>query len=241
MFPTPAVRQCTSDLKRGPIEKAGRHFLVGCPCCETNSSLECNIRTKRDLRFNGIVVNCMGIRAGESAKRAKNNPLKFNASNSKAGRTWFDYLPILDFNCHTDNGFKAGMKDEVIDTILSDGKELHPAYGFDAETRTCTKMKRLSCMFCIMASKTDLALSAKANPEPYARMIATEKVIGHTFAPSANKDGSRSGLEEHIGLPGNKKLIELWVAKLAPQHAVLTEMRESGEKLSAALLVARAL
>ena len=76
MFPSPKHRQCTSDLKRGPIETAIRRHLKAHP------------------EFRGRVVNCMGMRAQESTNRAKLRTLARNGRNSVAGREWWDWLPI---------------------------------------------------------------------------------------------------------------------------------------------------
>ena len=73
-FPSPATRQCTSDLKRGPIEKAIR-------------------KVSKDAG-KPLIVNCMGLRAEESPGRAKQTDFKFNERNSKAGREWYDMSPI---------------------------------------------------------------------------------------------------------------------------------------------------
>lgn len=76
-WPAPAYRQCTSDLKRGPIEKAIRH----------------------DLKAKGklLAINCMGLRAEESPNRAKMAQFKFHKSMSKAGREVYNMLPIHDY------------------------------------------------------------------------------------------------------------------------------------------------
>lgn len=50
-WPSASYRQCTSDLKRGPIEKFIRHYMKA-----------------RGLT---MAVNCMGLGASESAARAK--------------------------------------------------------------------------------------------------------------------------------------------------------------------------
>jgi DNA sulfur modification protein DndC len=73
-WPSSATRQCTSDLKRGPIYKFIRH----------------------DMKARGetLGVNCMGLRAAESPGRAKRKPLSVNQMLSKAGRTVYEYLPI---------------------------------------------------------------------------------------------------------------------------------------------------
>jgi 3'-phosphoadenosine 5'-phosphosulfate sulfotransferase (PAPS reductase)/FAD synthetase len=76
-FPSPTNRQCTSDLKRDPIDKFIRHW------CKTHG------------RY--LVVNCMGIRADESDRRSKATPFKVNTRNGKAGREWYDWYPIFEW------------------------------------------------------------------------------------------------------------------------------------------------
>lgn len=74
MFPAPAYRQCTSDLKRGPIQKF----------------------TRNDMKLKGklLGVNCMGLRAQESSARAKKKTWVLNKALSRAGREVYDWLPI---------------------------------------------------------------------------------------------------------------------------------------------------
>ncbi|SFU98809.1 3'-phosphoadenosine 5'-phosphosulfate sulfotransferase (PAPS reductase)/FAD synthetase [Aliiroseovarius crassostreae] len=157
MFPSPSQRQCTSDLKRGPIEREIRRYLKAHP------------------EFRGLVVNCMGMRAQESASRAKKSAVQFSNRNSKAGRHWFDWLPIHHLTTA-----------EVFRMIEDAGQQPHYAYQMG--------MTRLSCCFCIMASVNDLTVAAKANPELYARYVATEKRLGHTLSMS------RKPLEEITGI-----------------------------------------
>lgn len=157
MFPSPSQRQCTSDLKRGPINREVRRYLKAHP------------------EFDGRIVMCMGLRAQESAARAKKQPVTYSASNSKAGRTWYEWMPILDWT-----------EDQVFTAIRDAGEEPHYAYGLG--------MSRLSCCFCIMASKNDLIVSAKANPALYRRYVETEKRLDHTLSMS------RKPLEEITGV-----------------------------------------
>ena len=72
MFPSPQFRQCTSDLKRGPIEK----FIRRLP--------------------HKVIVNCLGIRAEESTPRSQLSPLAINRSLSTKQRTVYNWLPIFD-------------------------------------------------------------------------------------------------------------------------------------------------
>lgn len=73
-WPSAQHRQCTSDLKRGPIEKFIRN----------------NMKT-RGLK---LAVNCIGLRAEESSARSKAPVVRLNKSLSKAGREVINYLPI---------------------------------------------------------------------------------------------------------------------------------------------------
>ena len=157
MFPSPSIRQCTSDLKRGPIERTIR-------------------RTGHKL-----IVNCMGMRAEESSNRSKLAPLKLNARNSKANREWHDWLPIHDW--------KVG---EVFEGIASVGQQPHFAYALG--------MSRLSCCFCIMASKADLTIAAQHNPEMYKRYVDLEKSTGHVMLMPKKRSEQKLGLEAITGI-----------------------------------------
>ncbi len=165
MWPSPQQRQCTSDLKRGPIEREIRRYL------------------KANPRFNGLVVNCMGLRAEESSARAKAKVFKKNDGNSLAGREWYDWLPIHDW--------KVG---EVFAAIAAAGQTPHWAYA--------EGMSRLSCCFCIMASRSDLTTAARLNPALYARHVALEKRISHTMSME------RKGLEEVTGIAAGQAFKE---------------------------------
>lgn len=74
MFPSPTTRNCTSDLKRDPIEQV--------------------IRRVMKERGATLAVNCQGLRAEESNSRAKLDTWKLNKRLSRAGRTVIDFLPI---------------------------------------------------------------------------------------------------------------------------------------------------
>lgn len=159
-WPSPKFRQCTSDLKRGPLEKLIRRLC----------------------REKGIttVVNCMGLRAQESPGRRKQKPLRWNKGNSKAGRDWYDFLPIHSFTV-----------DQVFETIRAAGQEPHWAYA--------KGMSRLSCCFCIMASQADLKTAARLNPELLARYVRLERKLGHSMLMPSGTHGKRY-LDEVTGV-----------------------------------------
>lgn len=151
MWPSPKNRQCTSDLKRGPIEREIRTYL------------------KNNKQFEGKIVNCMGLRAEESLRRSKAIAFKKNERNSKAGRNWFDWLPIHKHKI-----------EKVFETIRKANQKPHWAYE--------KGMTRLSCSFCIMASKKDLKTAAKLRPDLFQKYCDYEKKLGMTFImPTKNK------------------------------------------------------
>lgn len=141
-WPSASHRQCTSDLKRGPIEREVRRYM----------------------KANGLslVVNCVGIRAQESAQRAKAHVFGRNDRNSVAGRDWYEWAPIHTLST-----------DEVFATIRAAGQEPHPAYAAGNE--------RLSCVFCIMGSKNDIRQGAIARPDLFARYVELEERTGYTM------------------------------------------------------------
>lgn len=143
MWPSSAARYCTSDHKRGPI---GTLF--------TKLSREAG----RFVR----ILNCMGMRAQESPKRAKMETFAFDKRNSNGKRHVDTWLPI-----HT------WTVEEVWARIRQSGVEHHRAYDMG--------MPRLSCVFCIFSPKAALLLAGKHNPELLAEYVAVEKRIDHTF------------------------------------------------------------
>lgn len=150
-FPGPRNRWCTSELKTGPIEREVRQWI------------------KRQREYRGkrwhTVVMCTGLRAQESEDRRNAAPWSLNTDNSTRDRAWFDWLPIHSLSTL-----------DVFQTIEAAGQEPHPAYGvvsIEGEPYA-SKNERLSCLFCIFASKHDIANAAKAHPQVYARFTALE-------------------------------------------------------------------
>lgn len=144
-WPSAKNRQCTSDLKRDPIMREVRRFA------------HLNSVTK--------IVTCLGIRAAESAARAKRPAFSKNARGSAAGREWYDWLPIKDLST-----------EEVFSTISAANQAPHYAYGLGND--------RLSCVFCIMGSRNDLRNGAKLNPSLLAKYLEIEKRTGYTMHQS---------------------------------------------------------
>lgn len=75
MWPSARYRQCTSDLKRGPIEKFIRADMRG--------------------RGGGMAVNCIGLRAEESTARAARQPFRERPDLTTKNRKVWDWLPVF--------------------------------------------------------------------------------------------------------------------------------------------------
>ena len=163
------------------IEERGRFPSASVRWCTSDfkrSPIERELRRhlKAHPRFNGRVVNCMGHRADESPTRAGRDAWTRNARNSRAGREWVDWLPV-----------HALSAADVFRVIRDAGQSPHWAYA--------AGMRRLSCSFCILASRQDLRIAARLRPALYRRYAVLEQRIGHTLSPS------RIPLPELTGVP----------------------------------------
>jgi 3'-phosphoadenosine 5'-phosphosulfate sulfotransferase (PAPS reductase)/FAD synthetase len=174
MFPSPAQRQCTSDLKRGPITKVIRHLTYA--------------RKAAGHPAWGLIVNCMGLRAEESTTRKKMAPFRYDATNSKAGREWYEWLPVHSWT-----------EDGVWQRIHGAGQRGHIVYRMG--------MRRFSCVFCIYSQDEDLARAAALvrdhpelvnDPNVYRNYAALERSTGQVMMMP--KNGKKRTLEEITGV-----------------------------------------
>lgn len=116
MFPSAKHRQCTSDLKRGPIFKF--------------------IRNDLKARKGSIAINCMGLRAGESSARSKKNPFNYNqmqSSHKRVIRHVYDWLPIFYFTT-----------EEVFQTIREAGQV--PFWAYEKNERLSCVFCIMGCL-----------------------------------------------------------------------------------------------
>jgi 3'-phosphoadenosine 5'-phosphosulfate sulfotransferase (PAPS reductase)/FAD synthetase len=174
MFPSPEQRQCTSDLKRGPITKVIRHLTYA--------------RKAAGHPAWHLVVNCQGLRAEESTKRKKMVPFKFDATNSKAGREWYEWLPVHSWS-----------EKYVYAMIAHAGQQPHIVYRMG--------MRRFSCVFCIYAKDEDLRRAAELvrdhpelvnDPNVYRNYVGLEKSTGQVMMMP--KNGVKRTLEDITGI-----------------------------------------
>lgn len=147
-WPSSVNRWCTSDHKRGQV---GR--LLTKLASETRQS-----QAGKRVR----ILNCMGMRAGESCSRSELLPFRLDRRNTNGRRVVHTYLPI--------HGWSV---DQVWDRIRLSGVKHHYAYDLG--------MPRLSCCFCIFAPRNALLLAGKHNPKLLDSYCDVEKKVGHTF------------------------------------------------------------
>ena len=144
-FPDSGRRYCTSDTKRTPIERELRRFLKAHP------------------RFEGRLVNAIGLRRDESRDRAKRLPWRRNKRMSVAGREVYDWLPVFDLTTA-----------DVFRVIREAGQKPHWVYDY---------VSRCSCSFCVFGSRSDLRQAAELRPGLYRKYAELEQRIGHTLSP----------------------------------------------------------
>jgi 3'-phosphoadenosine 5'-phosphosulfate sulfotransferase (PAPS reductase)/FAD synthetase len=162
-FPTPQYRQCTSDLKRGPLEKLMRQL-------------------SKELD-RPLLIDCQGLAARESPDRAKLRTWKRNPRLSKAGRTAWTWLAVHNYSL-AQVWASQGHTQEDLDrrrALWRAGDRAAAVLGWNFHWAYVAGMSRLSCCFCIYSSDADLVTAAELEPEKLADIVAVEKEIGHTF------------------------------------------------------------
>lgn len=107
-WPSPKYRQCTSDLKRGPLNREMRRWA------DANG-------------FKGkAIVSCEGMRAEESSPRAGLKTFKKEDGLSNGRRDWFKWLPIHKM-----------LETEVFQSIKAAEQEPHWAYAAGMSRLSC--------------------------------------------------------------------------------------------------------
>ncbi|MFC7650651.1 phosphoadenosine phosphosulfate reductase family protein [Streptosporangium lutulentum] len=119
-------------------------------------------RAERGRDYRVRVLHVMGMRAQESPARAHRDPLRDDERNSSGTRYVLEWLILHRWTT-----------EEVWERIAQAGTRIHPAY--------LAGMPRLSCVFCVLSSKSALVLAAQLNPELAERYAAVERRIGHRF------------------------------------------------------------
>lgn len=148
-WPDAARRFCTSDMKRAPV----RRLLTRLAAEQHAAGVTGRVR----------ILNVLGLRAQESAKRALLAPFSHDGpASNQTVRSVDQWLPI-----HT------WTAEQVWARIAEAGTRPHPIYA--------AGMPRLSCRFCVLASRSALVLAARLDPEGAERRAAMERRMGHDF------------------------------------------------------------
>lgn len=184
-WPDSGNRWCTSDHKRGQVSTLFTKLTQetvkkGVPPWPSNTNRWCTSHHKqnqvsrlmtqlagesRAARGKGHrvrILNCMGMRSGESCARSKLLPFKLDARNTNGRRIVHIWLPLFSWTV-----------EDVWARIREAGTKHHYAYDLG--------MPRLSCCFCIFAPKAALMLAGKHNPELLGRYCEVEHKTGFTF------------------------------------------------------------
>lgn len=159
-WPSSAARYCTSDLKRGPIDK----FL---------------------RKLGPLVISVEGIRAEESTTRAKKPCWEVRKQITNSKRDALTWRPIHFWMIEavwTELG-TSDQELEVRRAAFIAGDEASAFDGWPAHNAYVRGNERLSCSLCVLASKADLENGARHNPEYLAELVVLEERYGWTFRP----------------------------------------------------------
>lgn len=163
MWPSASARFCTAGAKRGPIYKLLTRLVAEAEAAGWDVSRAGPVR----------ILNVMGLRAQESPARRKMRPFSHNAQASGKGRPAKgnrkaapprrlvdEWLPVHHWTTK-----------QVWQRITEKGIPYHPVYHLG--------MPRLSCMFCVLASRAALVLAARLNPEGAHKRLRAEQLMAH--------------------------------------------------------------
>lgn len=176
-WPSPDQRYCTSDCKRGAIEKmvrtgipaAGKPGWPSASCryctshCKTGA-IDKVVRTQHPAASSTgrSVLSVTGERRQESSHRAKLAAVEHNKRLSAGNRTVTQFRPILDY-----------LLTDVWAYISGTGLPRHVAYDRGNE--------RLSCAICMLAKDGDICRGAEARPDLAEHYLRIEAQYGFTM------------------------------------------------------------
>jgi len=163
MWPSPAFRQCTSDLKTGPISKFIRRY-------------------SKENHYD-LIYNCIGLRAEESDPRASKDPFILDKKLTTRKRKVYKVLPIHDYSTAEVFATYGISLDELADRrkLYQLGLKKAALDGWPFIYTYVAGMSRHSCKICIMSKKGDLLCSAREDPAHMRTFIKKEKEIQHQF------------------------------------------------------------
>lgn len=157
-WPGEATRYCTSEFKTNQVHKLFTRLAD-----EVNAPLVAQGRRRVRVR----ILNCLGIRAAESDKRALKPPFVQDAETRNGekpnGRRQVDtWYPVFHWST-----------ERVWDVIRASGVRYHNAYDLG--------MPRLSCVFCVFAPESALLIAGHHNRALLSEYVRLEDRMSHTF------------------------------------------------------------
>lgn len=158
MWPDANNRYCTSEFKTGPVRTLMTRLVRETRTAKGQPIAGPGARSGRRVR----ILNVLGLRADESPARARLAAFELDRGSSNSLRHVDRWLPV-----------HAWTVDEVWDRIADARTRPHPAYGLG--------LPRLSCSFCVLASRGALVRSAQVRPRLAAEYAAAEERMGHRF------------------------------------------------------------
>ncbi|MDC8832830.1 phosphoadenosine phosphosulfate reductase [Alteromonas gilva] len=216
-FPSARIRLCTSTLKTGPIDKL--------------------IRKVMKERGATVGFNCIGIRAEESRQRAMKNPLWVNKRLTIKSRTVFDWLPVFHMKADGPEGVFAGIKQAGQEPFHIYGKRNMDGTLVDPNEVVNT---RTSCRFCVLGNKNDIGNAATWYPDHYAKIVALERVTGHSmFFKTVKKQGVPVSVVEKAGVPVDEVAVRRHMKTLEARHKELLARKAAEEAEKAAKKTAK--
>lgn len=138
------------------------------------------------------ILNTMGIRAQESPGRAKMD--SFTREEESGARIVDRWYPI-----------HLWPESKVWETIKASKVPHHRAYDIG--------MRRLSCCFCVFASKEDLTVAAIHNPELFKTYLALEEKVGVDFQPQLSLHSIAAEIEKRRSEGYELNELAQWVKK----------------------------
>ncbi|MDG4796900.1 phosphoadenosine phosphosulfate reductase family protein [Micromonospora sp. WMMD1082] len=149
--------------RRGKFPDAARRWCTSDHKRGPGRTLLTELTRELALARPARIVQCYGFRAQESPGRAAKEAFAYDqAASTQTTRHVWTWLPILGWTV-----------DQVWNQIRASGMPHHPAYD--------EGMSRLSCSFCVLASRRDLLTACRLRPDLAREYAAVEAEIRHRF------------------------------------------------------------
>jgi 3'-phosphoadenosine 5'-phosphosulfate sulfotransferase (PAPS reductase)/FAD synthetase len=200
-WPSATARYCTSDQKRGQIDK-----VIRSSPWPASTQRYCTADQKRDQiikvhrEHTEVIVAAMGMRAQESTARAKKvatqtasrvtakalkglEPEDALLARRPGQRLGLEWLPIHEWSLEDVWG-ACGHSVEDLERrqeLYRAGQFVEAFTGWLAHPAYVMGNERLSCSICILACKGDIVNGAAHNPEVYQHYVQIEQETGFSF------------------------------------------------------------